>query len=269
MTCMIRKAMLLFFCLTYIHTVTATLEVIILAAGRSSRFDGELSKLLTPINGKEIVLYPVSAAVALNLPLTVVVGHQKEDIINLISKTYAQTAINFAVQEKQLGTGHALQCTQKFWQADDILIINGDHPLTTPALLQTFIEQHYASNASMSILTAYADASCNYGRIVQESGITRIVEAVDFQKNPDDYPLVNAGFYIIKRSFLEEHINKLWLHTNKNEYYITDLIEIAAREHLSVNLVPAAFDDVYGVNTVTEFQHAQKLLEQQSDESAI
>jgi bifunctional UDP-N-acetylglucosamine pyrophosphorylase/glucosamine-1-phosphate N-acetyltransferase len=114
----------------------------------------------------------------------------------------------------------------------------------------------------MSILTAYADASCNYGRIIQENGITRIVEAVDFQKNPNDYPLVNAGFYIIKRSFLEQYIDQLWLHTNKNEYYITDLIEIAAREHFNVNLVPVAFNDVYGVNTVSEFQHAQKLLEQ-------
>jgi bifunctional UDP-N-acetylglucosamine pyrophosphorylase/glucosamine-1-phosphate N-acetyltransferase len=263
MTHKLHISILLAFCLADIHSITATLEVIALAAGRSARFEGEISKLLTTINGKELVLYPVSAAIALHLPLTVVVGHQKEDVMNVILQAFPQEHINFAVQEKQLGTGHALQCTQDFWQADDILIMNGDHPLTTSTLLQTFIEHHYASDASMSILTAYADASCNYGRIIQENGITRIVEAVDFQNNPHDYPLVNAGFYLIKRSFLEKYIDKLWLHTNKNEYYITDLIEIAAREGFKVNLVPVAFNEVYGVNTMAEFQHAQKLLEQQ------
>ena len=82
--------------------------------------------------------------------------------------------------------------------------------------------------------------SCNYGRIVQENGITRIVEAVDFKNNPQDYPLVNAGFYIIKRSFLEKNIDALWLHTNKNEYYITDLIEIAEKQGIACQPRPSA-----------------------------
>lgn len=244
------------------QSTIASIQAIVFAAGKSSRFEHELPKLLIPINGKAMVTYPVGAAVDLKIPITVVVGHQGDLVTQAIRETFPNADITFALQAQQLGTGHALQCTKEFWQAEDILIMNGDHPLTSAPLLQTFITAHQRSGAEMSILTAEADTSCNYGRIVQENGITRIVEAVDFQQNPNDYPLVNAGFYLIKRSFLEKYIDALWLHTNKNEYYITDLIEIAQRESIAVNLVPVAFKDVYGVNTIAEFAHAEKLLQQ-------
>lgn len=238
------------------------IQAIVFAAGVSSRFKGELPKLLMPIGGKAMVTYPVGAAAELEIPVTVVVGFKNELVTQVIQDALPNADITFALQEQQLGTGHALQCTKDFWHAQDILIMNGDHPLTSAELVERFIKAHQESDAQMSILTAHADASCNYGRIVQENGITRIVEAVDFQKNPQDYPLVNAGFYLIKRSFLEKNIDSLWLHTNKNEYYITDLIEIAQKQGVRVNLVPVAFKDVYGVNTVDEFQQAEKLLSQ-------
>ena len=242
------------------------IQAVVFAAGKSSRFENELPKLLMPIGGKPMIAYPVGAAAELEIPTTVVVGY-KEDLVTQAVKEHVLNAdITFALQEQQLGTGHALQCTKQFWHAEHILVMNGDHPLTSAALLRKFIDAHQASGKEMSILTAEADASCNYGRIVQENGITRIVEAVDFKNNPHDYPLVNAGFYLIKRSFLEKHIDDLWLHTNKNEYYITDLIEIAQREGVAVNLVPVAFKDVYGVNTVAEFEQAQKLLSHSSSD---
>lgn len=244
------------------RTTTPDIQAVVFAAGKSSRFENELPKLLMPIGGQAMVTYPVGAATELAMPVTVVVGFKGYLVTQAIQETFPNADITFALQEKQLGTGHALQCTKEFWHAENILVMNGDHPLTSAPLLQTFINAHQTSGNAMSILTAEADASCNYGRIIQENGITRIVEAVDFKNNPQDYPLVNAGFYLIKRSFLEENIDALWLHANKNEYYITDLIEIAQKQGIAVNLVPVAFKDVYGVNTVAEFAHAEKLLQQ-------
>jgi bifunctional UDP-N-acetylglucosamine pyrophosphorylase/glucosamine-1-phosphate N-acetyltransferase len=241
-------------------TLNQSIQAVVFAAGKSSRFEGELPKLLMPIGGKAMVSYPVNAAADLDIPVTVVVGFENQLVMKAVSQYVPNGHITFALQEEQLGTGHALQTTKDFWYADNILVMNGDHPLTSAPLLQKFINAHLTSKADMSILTAEADASCNYGRIVQENGMTHIVEAVDFQKNPHDYPLVNAGFYLIKRSFLEKNIDALWLHTNKNEYYITDLIEIAQKQGIAVNLVPVALKDVYGVNTVAEFALAEKLL---------
>ncbi len=236
------------------------LQAIIFAAGKSTRFNSDIPKLLTPICEQALVLYPVKAAAQLNMPITMVIGFKKELVKHEILQALPQHNISFALQEEQLGTGHALQCTRKFWHADDILIMNGDHPLTSASLLRTFINEHKKTGAQFSILTAEAGPNCKYGRIMKENGRARIVEAVDFNNNPEDYPLVNAGFYLIKRSFLEQHIDELWLHSNKNEYYITDLIEIAGKNNIDVNLVPVPFDYVYGVNTQEEFAHAKKLL---------
>ncbi len=235
-------------------------DTIIFAAGSSTRF-GKL-KVIEPIGGLPMVCHAIKAALDLGLEITVVIGHEKELVKNEILNVFPNHSINFAIQEEQLGTGHALQCTREFWHADDILIMNGDHPLTNASLLQTFIDDHKRTDAQFSILTAEAGPNCKYGRIIKENDRTRIVEAVDFKNNPKDYPLVNAGFYLIKRSFLEQHIDELWLHNNKNEYYITDLIEIAGKNNINVNLVPVPFHYVYGVNTQEEFAQAKKLLKQ-------
>ncbi|MEX0848878.1 MAG: NTP transferase domain-containing protein [Candidatus Dependentiae bacterium] len=254
------KTLVLFLCCMTLH-IQASIQAIVFAAGKSTRFDSDTPKLLTHIGKQAMVLYPVKAAAQLDMPITMVIGFKKELVKQEIVQALPQHDITFTVQDKQLGTGHALQCTKEFWHADDILIMNGDHPLTNAKLLQHFIDEHKKTNAQFSILTAQAEPNCAYGRIVKKDGVTRIVEAVDFKKNPEDYPLVNAGFYLISRTFLEEHIDKLWLHTNKNEYYITDLIEIASKHNVDVNLVHVPFDYVYGVNTQEEFLHAQTLLQ--------
>lgn len=238
------------------------MQAIIFAAGKSTRFKSDIPKLLTPICGQAMVLYPTKAAAQLNMPITMVIGFKKELVKEEVIQALPHHNITFAIQKEQLGTGHALQCTRDLWQADNILIMNGDHPLTNAKLLQYFIEQHKKAGSHFSMLTAEAGPDCKYGRIIKENEYTRIVEAVDFENNPADYPLVNAGFYLIRRSFLEKHIDELWLHTNKNEYYITDLIEIAGRHNVDVNLVPVPFDYVYGVNTQEEFAQAEKLLKQ-------
>lgn len=253
--------------ITQLHA--QSIQTIIFAAGKSKRFDGaqnekgeKTSKLLTNINGNPIISYPVQAALTLDLPMTLVVGHQADDIKNIIKTNFPEADITFALQERQLGTGHALKCTQSEWNADAIMVLNGDHPLTSPFMLSKLIHSHNQSGADISILVSRPTTDCNWGRIVTQDGKTRIVEAVDFTLNPHDYPLVNAGYYIFNRTFLEDHIDELWLHENKNEYYVTDLIEIANRYNLTIHCVEVPFDDVFGINTQDEFNYAQELLEQ-------
>lgn len=250
-----------------------SIQTVVLAAGKSKRFDdgtqnekGEkVSKLLTKINGEPIICYPVRAAHTLDLPMTLVVGHQKDEVKHTINAHFPEADITFTAQDKQLGTGHALQCTRSGWTADAIMVLNGDHPLTSPFMLSKLIHSHNQTGADISLLVSKPTCDCNWGRIVTQDGKTRIIEAVDFTLNKEDYPFVNAGYYIFNRTFLEEHIDELWLHENKNEYYVTDLIEIANRYNLKINCVEVPFDDVFGINTQDEFNYAQELLQQKKN----
>ncbi len=253
------------FFVTYL--VGQSVGTVILMAGESKRFQGEekISKILTPIAGKPISWYPIEAAVQLNLPTTLVLGHQKDEVKKMACNNFKDADLTFAIQDKQLGTGHALQCTQSHWQADNILVLNGDHPLTSSFMLSKLITSHEQTGADVSILIARPIGQCSWGRIIQEDGKTRIVEAIDFDNETQDFEFVNAGYYLFKRSFLEKHIDELWLHENKGEYYLPDLIEIAHRNDLKVNCVEVPFDDVFGINTQEEFAYAEKLLHERSN----
>lgn len=239
-----------------------SIQTVIFAAGKSKRFLGEKSKLLTEINKKPILCYPMQAALSLDLPITLVIGHQKEEVKTTVQNHFPEADITFALQDEQLGTGHALKCTRASWNADAIMVLNGDHPLTSPFMLSKLMHSHNQTGADISILISKPTCDCNWGRIVTQDGKTRIVEAVDFTMNPEDHPFVNAGYYLFNRTFLEDHIDELWLHENKKEYYVTDLIEIANRYNLKINCVEVPFNDVFGINTQDEFNYAQELLQQ-------
>lgn len=241
-----------------------SVKTVIFLAGKSKRFQGE-NKILTPIADKPISWYPINASTQLNLPTTLVLGHQKDKVKKMACNSFPEADLTFSIQDKQLGTGHALQCTQSHWQADNILVLNGDHPLTSSFMLSKLITSHEQTDADVSILIAEPKGKCSWGRIIKEDGKTRIVEAIDFNEKEHSFTCVNAGYYLFKRSFLEEHINELWLHENKGEYYVTDLVEIANRHNLKVNCVEVPFDDVFGINTQEEFAYAEKLLHERNN----
>lgn len=240
----------------------ASVDTVIFLAGESTRFKGETSKILTPIGNMLIMEGPLQAAHDLNMHIIPVIGHKKEEVQRAITDLFPNANITFAVQDKQLGTGHALQCTRAYWQADNIMVLNGDHPLTSAYTLSKLMLSHELNGADITMLIAPApSAACNWGRIVTQNGKIKIVEAADFNKDlAAEFPMVNASYFIFKRSFLEEHIDELWLHENKKEYYVTDLIEIANRYDLKINCIEVPFDDVFGINTQEEFHYAQQLL---------
>lgn len=238
------------------------LQAIILAAGKSTRFKTGKSKLLEKICGQEIVLFGVKLLETLHIPTTVVVGFQKEDIINIVQEHSSN--VTFVTQDEQNGTGHAVRCTQSRWSADNILIINADVPLVTQDIIQQLYETHQNTHAAVSFITAHnTDSSEGYGRVVTKDGIISIVESRDFTGNPNEDCCINAGIYMIRREFLERHISHLEKHENKQEFYLTDLVHIASTNKLPVNMVPAPFDRIRGVNTLKELWAVEQV--QRSD----
>jgi bifunctional UDP-N-acetylglucosamine pyrophosphorylase/glucosamine-1-phosphate N-acetyltransferase len=236
-----------------------TIQAIVLAAGKSTRFKTGRSKLLEKICGKPMILYLTDFLDHHAIPTTVVVGYQKEAVMDLI-KAKSTTPPHFIMQEEQRGTGHAVQCTRTAWQQENILILNGDVPLITDTLIKELYDTHLQSSAVLSFVTAhYAEPSESYGRIVVNNGIIRIVEAHEFSDDLQEHCYINAGIYLIRKDFLEIYLDRLQANSVKKEFYLTDLVHIASSQHLTVNMVKAPFDCIRGINNFQELWAAEHI----------
>ena len=238
----------------------STTQVIILAAGKSSRFNTGKSKLLEKICGQEMVIYLTKLLTDMHIPITAVVGFQQELIKDVINRNHPH-AVTFVEQHEQLGTGHALLCSKSTWDADNILVINGDMPLITQDTINALIQQHHQKDAVVSFVIAHqTDPSVGaYGRLINNNGVVEIVEARDFTGDPQEHCYINAGIYLIKKTYLKHAITALKQNTNSREFYITDLIKQASLDQLPVETVLVSFDCVRGINTIEELWAAEQI----------
>jgi len=241
--------------------INNNIQAVILAAGRSTRLNTGNSKLVAPICGKPMLIHTTNVLEHMNIKTTLVVGYQKEIIQETVALYHKNNLFDFVVQDKQLGTGHALNCSQSQWNKDHILVMNGDAPLLTQTLLQELIDAHINKNAVVSLLVAHnVDPSVRgYGHVIYHNNHVKIVE--DRHMNHDDLDTINinAGIYLFKKSFLLDHIDNLPKHEISGEYYLTTLIEIASNNNFGVCTVDASFDAVRGVNTLKELWVAEHI----------
>jgi bifunctional UDP-N-acetylglucosamine pyrophosphorylase/glucosamine-1-phosphate N-acetyltransferase len=242
-------------------TLHERVEAVVLAAGRGTRFKSNRSKMLEVICGQEMVLFPVKLLEQLAVETTVVVGFQKELVIACI-KNINPRYVNFVEQPSFVaGTGDAVRCTADRWHKDHILILNGDMPLVTPQIINNLYAAHSESDAAISFVIAFNnEPGTGYGRIVEHDGHIKIVEAKDFTGSINEHCFINAGIYLVKRSFLQEYINKLDTNNANHEFYITDLVELADAANFTVRTVVAPFDYVRGVNDQQERGTAEQIV---------
>jgi bifunctional UDP-N-acetylglucosamine pyrophosphorylase/glucosamine-1-phosphate N-acetyltransferase len=229
-----------------------SVQAIILAAGQGSRLKTGITKMITPICGQPMVLYPVQLLASLQIPTTVVIGYQKD----LVHASIAQAKLNnvsFAEQKEQLGTGHALLAAQTFWTGDTLLVLNGDMPCIDRTTIEKLIAHHTQHNAAITIATSYnTDPENTFGRIVHENGILKIVEKKHFTYSIEQFPYVNVGIYVINRSFVERYAHHIQQNSSTHEFYITDLVALAGEHNLLATSIELPFETCYGVNTFQE-----------------
>jgi len=237
------------------------IQAIILAAGKSTRFNTGGSKLTERICGKEMIIHTTRILEKLHIPTTLVVGYKKELVQAAIEHHHPETPFTFVEQTEQLGTGHALACSKPLWNREHILVLNGDTPLLTSQLIQNLIDTHVDAQAALSFVVARnVDPSVRgLGHVIQEGNYIKIVE--DRHMNHDHLEMadLNAGIYLFQKSFLLDHVENLPRHKVSGEFYLTTLIEIASYGNLRVCTVDAAFDTVRGVNTLKELWVAEHL----------
>lgn len=233
-------------------------QAVILAGGKSTRFNTGRTKLAEKICGQELILYATKLFESLSLATTVVVGYQDELIRSIITKHH-QT-VQFAKQVAQLGSWDALACSHDLWNHENILIMNGDMPLVTKDIITQLITTHHEQNADVSFVIAhYNEPSSSYGRIVTKDGIVSIVEAKEFTQDPHEYCCINAGIYLVKKEFLLSQMNAITRNELSNEFYLTDLIKNASLSGKKVVTVTAPFDRIRGINTLEELWACEQI----------
>jgi len=235
------------------------LEVIILAAGLGTRMKSSTIKILHRAAGRPIVDYVLDLANELcSTPPVMIIGHQREKVQEAIGER-----ARFAVQEEQLGTGHAvLQAATVLGDTNKrVLILSGDVPLTRRETLQRLIEEHERSGNALTLLTMKLDDPAMYGRIVRdESGtVVRIVEAKDASDEQKRINEVNAGIYVFNGEHLFGNLRNLRPENAQKEYYLTDLLAVIRNAGHRVGAVIA--DDpveALGVNSRGELAQVEQ-----------
>ncbi|GAB4277386.1 MAG: hypothetical protein Kow0029_20010 [Candidatus Rifleibacteriota bacterium] len=210
------------------------IHALILAAGKGTRMKSELPKVVHPILGKPMVSYVIEAVKAVGSVKTILVTGYKSD---LVRQTLGNTEVEYVEQAEQLGTGHAVQCyvNSNPEKPDHLLVVCGDTPLISTETLQEMIELHLSQKPAITMMTLEMKDPGNYGRILRdEKGIKAVREAKDCTAEELKIKEVNLAVYIFESRFLFDNIFKLNSKNKQNEYYLTDLIEMAYQQGLSV-----------------------------------
>lgn len=224
-----------------------SLHVVILAAGQGSRMKSALPKVLHRIAGKPMLHHVMDTARKLGAAgIHGVIGHGAEQVKAI---TPAED-VQWALQEQQLGTGHAVaQALPALPDDARVLILYGDVPLTRPETLEALVSQ--VSEDSLGLLTVTLDNPDGYGRILRNDAgdVTAIVEqkdATDAQKAVNE---VNTGILAVSARHLKDWLPQLSNSNAQGEYYLTDIIAMAADKGMRISVAqPANEYEVQGVN---------------------
>ncbi|HSP34851.1 MAG TPA: bifunctional UDP-N-acetylglucosamine diphosphorylase/glucosamine-1-phosphate N-acetyltransferase GlmU [Thermoanaerobaculia bacterium] len=211
------------------------LDVIIMAAGLGTRMKSSTVKILHRAAGRPIIEYVLDLAGSLtDQPPIMIVGHQRDRVQEAVG-----SRARFAVQEEQLGTGHAVLQAAATSKARRILILSGDVPLTRLETLQNLIGEHERSDNALTVLTMKLDDPAMYGRIVRDGSgaVTKIVEAKDASGAEKRIDEVNAGIYVFEAEHLFDNLRNLSTTNAQGEYYLTDLIAVLRKSGHRVGAV--------------------------------
>lgn len=232
---------------------------IVLAAGRGSRMKSkDTNKVALSVNNKPLILRSLEIIKKAGInDIVVVVGFAKESVIRLLPE-----GIKIAVQADLLGTGDAEKkgLEKMPSEIEYVLSVYGDDSfLYTPEIFNEMINVHIDSKAAMTFATVVLDDPTGYGRIIRDENgdITKIVEELNAAENERRVKEVNTGCYIFDRKLLEENIIKIRKNELKDEYYLTDILEIFVEQKLPIASVAIKSSNWRGVNTPEELKIAE------------
>ena len=239
-------------------------KIVILAAGKGKRMQSELPKVLVPLAGKHMIRHLLEEVekVLPEKPV-VVVGYGAE----LVKKELGDSCI-YALQQKQLGTGHAVSAAkEELKDAEHVVVLQGDQPFTTANSIKNLIARHLDSGATITFATTevknYSDwlqAFARFGRVLRANGqVLKIIEYKDATEEERAVKEVNAGCYVFQAEWLWENLSKIKNENTQQEYFLVDLFQIATAGGEKIETVKISNQEALAANTKEELEILEKL----------
>jgi bifunctional UDP-N-acetylglucosamine pyrophosphorylase/glucosamine-1-phosphate N-acetyltransferase len=250
--------------------MAAPLCVIILAAGKGTRMKNALPKVLHPLAGRKLIEHVLASAEALAPASTVVVlGPAMDDVASVVGRSRLAPAV--ALQEPQLGTGHALMAAKALLpEAGTVLVMFGDTPLLTDATLRRLIEAREADDAAVAVLGIRPADPSGYGRLRIEGG--RLVEIVE-DRHADaalkQHAACNSGVMAFDAARLGSLLEKLKLRPEKGEYYLTDAVGLAVARGWACLAIEGPAEEGLGVNSQAQLAEVGQIVQRRLRERAL
>ncbi|MBS3678622.1 bifunctional UDP-N-acetylglucosamine diphosphorylase/glucosamine-1-phosphate N-acetyltransferase GlmU [Ornithinibacillus massiliensis] len=240
---------------------------IILAAGQGTRMKSKLYKVLHPVLGKPMVQHVLEQVKAVGLEEVVtVVGFGSDKV-----KEHLGNDSKFALQEEQLGTGHAVMQAEELLKDKEgtTIVVCGDTPLITKETFEQLFEHHEKEGSKATILTAKAPNPFGYGRVIRndQNEVERIVEHKDASPEELQVDEINTGTFCFDNKALFDALKDVSNDNSQGEYYLTDVIEILKKksEKVSAYMMPN-FDETLGVNDRVALAQAEKTMKRRINE---
>ena len=241
-------------------------QFIILAAGKGTRLNHEdLPKVLVPFKGKPLIshlLLEIEKIIKNQKPV-VVVGHMADKVQASLGNRY-----EYALQENQLGTGHAVKIAVKNIKAENVLVLYGDMPYITEISIRKLLRLHHDSGGVLTMFTAKVpnfegqfSAFLHFGRIVRnfQGEVIKITEYKDASESEKQIKEINPGIYMFKAKWLKANIKKIKNKNAQKEYYLTDLVEIAISQKHTIFSMEIPAREVVGINSREDLEREEKL----------
>ncbi|UCC94833.1 MAG: bifunctional N-acetylglucosamine-1-phosphate uridyltransferase/glucosamine-1-phosphate acetyltransferase [Candidatus Omnitrophota bacterium] len=240
---------------------------IVLAAGKGKRMRSRHPKVLHRLAGKPLIYYVLRELMGMRRyikQIVVVVGHKNKNVEEAARKyfSHSRKKLDFVYQNQPLGTADAVRCAQQKVKCDDILIMCADTPLITRTTLRSFISFFLRKRAACALITAYRSDKNDLGSVLRDSKgrPCAVKEKLDF--NPQGILAeVNSGIYCFKRDALLQSIKKIEKNARKQEYFLTDAIQILSGAGCRIEAY--LLDDseqILGINTQHHLRRAEKAL---------
>ncbi|GBF23402.1 bifunctional protein GlmU [Candidatus Gastranaerophilus sp. (ex Termes propinquus)] len=225
------------------------IRAVILAAGKGTRMLSELPKVLHEIFGKPLLGWVLDAID--RLKNVVVIGHGADMAEEYLKKFPNSSTV---LQDKQLGTGHALMCAREKLKGfkGKVFVLCGDTPLITSTSLKKLLSNHDTHGASLSVMTAIFDDPTGYGRIVRapDGSVKEIVEEKDATAEIRQIKEVNAGIYYFNWEEIEPALDDLKDNNAQGEYYLTDIVSWAHSKGLKTQGYTIEDNwEIFGINS--------------------
>ena len=243
--------------------MNSNLSVVIMAAGRGTRMNSDLPKVLHKLSGKTLLNHVISTSLELKpKKIVVIIGHEAQ----MVRDSVLDKNILFSIQKEQNGTGHAVMQTSEHLKDFDgyTLVLSGDVPLIKKETLLSLIQRQDSGGYDASMLTAQINNPTGYGRVIrnQNNNLKEVREHKDCNSAQLEIDEINSGIYVFDNKLLFNLLPRLQNNNAQSEYYLPDVLTMIVQSKGNIGLEKTNnFIEIQGVNTIEQLSGLEAVYE--------